>query len=708
MSYVQNLIDAQSNIIIICDKDFNVKYLNKAFYEYFKKEKLKKIIDNIKNKNFDEDFMLRLKNYKGEKFNFLGKLTKIDDDISISLTNITELSAYQKSLIQSNFSLFEYKVMIDKFLIVSKTDIYGNITYVNDKFVKISGYLREELLGSPHNIVRHPDMPSYIFKNMWKTIKSGKIWQGVIKNRKKNGEVYFVKTMIAPLFNSKNQIREFIALRIDITDLIKAKEKAQKAKKEKEIFLANMSHEIRTPLTGIIGFIEVLKKKPLSKDIKDIVEIIDDSAETLLSIVNDVLDLSKIESEGVSIYKTYFNPIYSFKNTIELFRAKAEEKNLKYTYSINLPNCIISDEHRLKQVLSNLIGNAIKFTPEKGEVFVEIRSEKIDDTNIKIYFSIKDSGIGIPKDKLKKLFKPFFQVDGTEKQFGGTGLGLYISYQIVKKLGGELKVESKENKGSKFYFSIKSKQCDFIKEEKNTNISIEGKILIAEDNIVNQQLLKALLHTKGDVELKIVNNGLEAVNEFKKNKYDIIFMDLFMPVMDGIEATKKILKYEKEKKLPHTPIIALTANVLNVDEDDLLKGFDGYISKPIRNKDLDKILTQYLDIKEKNILEKMAKDMELEEEVIKQLLKLYFESIYDDIDELKKFIETGDFKEIRIKSHQIAGSSGAVNFMDIYKLAKEIEYSAKNNKKANYLELLNKLLDKLEKYKKELKIDDLN
>ena len=182
MSYIQNLIDAQNNIIIICDSEFNIKYINKAFYKYFKKDRLKEIISIVKKRDFDEEFKIKLKNYKDDKFTFLMKITKIENDISISLTNITKLSAYKKSLVKSNFSLFEYKSIVDKFLIVSKTDINGIITYVNEKFVKISGYSKEELLGTPHNIVRHPDMPSYVFKNMWKTILSGKIWQGVIKN----------------------------------------------------------------------------------------------------------------------------------------------------------------------------------------------------------------------------------------------------------------------------------------------------------------------------------------------------------------------------------------------------------------------------------------------------------------------------------------------------------------------------------------------
>jgi len=704
VSYIQKLIDAQNNIIIICDKEFNIKYINQSFYEYFRKDKLTEIIEIVKNRNFDEEFKIKLKNYKNEKFIFLAKLTKIEDDISISFTNITKLIAYQKSLIQSNLNLIDFKKIVDKFLIVSKTDINGKITYVNDKFTKISGYSKEELLGNPHNIVRHPDMPSYVFRNMWKTILSGKIWQGVIKNRKKNGEAYFVKTMIAPLFNSKKKIKEFIALRMDITELITAKEKAHQAKKAKEIFLANMSHEIRTPLTGIIGFIDILKRRKLSDDIKEIIDIIDNSAETLANIVNDILDISKIESEGITIYKTKFNPYVSFKNTIELFRARAEQKNINYRYYLDIGNCIVSDEHRLKQVLSNLIGNAIKFTPENGEVFVEIVSEKVGD-KLKLNVSVKDSGIGMPKDKQDNLFKPFSQIEGTEAKFGGTGLGLYISSQIVKKLGGKLEVESEENKGSKFYFSIEVEECEEIKNNKYVEIKVEGKVLIAEDNPVNQELLKAILNTKGDIVCEIANNGLEAIEKYKENKYDLIFMDIFMPIMQGEEATKKILEYEKNNNLAHTPIIALTANALEGDKEKFLsQGFDDYISKPIKIQELDRVLAKYLKVKEEvHSVSEIAKEMELDETIVKQLIELYFENIYKDLEELKDAINKNDFENIRIKSHKIAGSSGAVKFMDVYKLAKEIEVLAKDEKEIDYKSLFNNLVKKIEKYKQEIK-----
>ena len=706
MSYIQKLIDAQNDIIIICNENFELKYLNKIFYKFFKTERVDEILKLLKTQEFNKNIKIKIKNYKSNKYTFLLKLTKIDSDISITLKDITKTSAYEKSLLQSNINFVEYKNIVDRFLIVSKTDTEGIITYVNNSFVKISGYSKEELIGEHHNIVKHPDMPQHIFNKMWKTIKKGEIWQGIMRNLKKNGEEYYVKTIVAPLFNSKNKIKEFIAFRIDISDFINAKEKAQKAKEIKEMFLANMSHEIRTPLTGILGFLQVLQQKELSKDSKKIVDIILNSADTLLSVVNDVLDLSKIETQGVVIHKTRFNPMTSFKNTVKLFKASALEKNIEYIYHIKTDNCIISDEHRLKQVLSNLIGNAIKFTPENGKVIIYIETKRKYDNKIEIEFCVQDSGIGISQEKLKKLFRPFSQVEGIEETYGGSGLGLFISSQIISKLGGKLEVETKEEEGSKFYFSLEFEKCELLKKEKTNQINVRGKILIAEDNKVNQALLKVILKTKGNLDIVLVENGEDAVNKFKNEKFDLVFMDIFVPIMKGIEATELILEYEKLNYLEHTPIVALTANALDGDKEKFLaQGFDDYISKPIEHTKLDEVLLKYL--KEENLVSNIAHSMNLDEEIIKELLGLYFENIDGDLLQLSENINDEDFNEIRMVAHKIAGASGAVQLDKVYRTAKEIENLARKMEDVNYKQMFNILVSEIEEYKQTLKITDL-
>jgi len=699
MSYIQKVIDSQNNIIIICDKNCKIKRINKTFFNFFKKERAVEIVKLLKKIPFNEEIKIHIKNYKHNKYKFLVTKTAIDDDILLTLQNITKVSAYKKSLIQSNATFLEYKNLVDKFLIISKTDKKGVITYVNENFCKISGYKKEELVGRPHSIVRHKDMASIVFKNMWETILKGKIWTGIIKNRKKSGEPYFIKTMIAPIFDKKGNIKEFIAFRIDITALIKTKEKAQKAQKAKELFLANMSHEIRTPLTGIIGFIDILKEKNLPKDIKHIINIIDNSADTLLNIVNDILDLSKIETEGITIHKRQFNPKETLQSTIELFQAKAQEKNIDYSSNLNIPECIISDEHRLKQVLSNLIGNAIKFTPKNGKIQINLDKIRETEEEVEILFSVKDTGIGISPEKQNKIFKPFIQADeNTTQKFGGTGLGLYISSQIVKKLGGELKVESQEHRGSNFYFKLKFKKCGKIMKTNDKNIAVTGKVLIAEDNKVNQELLKAILKLKGKIEVQIANNGREAVDIFKKEKFDLVFMDIFMPILEGTEALEEIIQYEKENNLKHTPIIALTANVLESDKKRFLENFDDYLSKPIKNEEIDRVLQKFLNI---NLLDKISQKMNLDKEIVENLITLYFSNINHDILMLKNNIKSNSLDDVRKIAHKIAGSSGAVDFMDIHKIAKEIENNAKDKKEIDYNKLVDKIIELVEKYKRE-------
>ena len=584
--------------------------------------------------------------------------------------------------------LLVYKKAIEKFAIVSKTDINGVITYVNQNFINISGYSKEELIGNNHSLIRHPAIPKAFFRKMWNTILNKKSWTGIIKNLSKTGEEYYVKTIIEPILDNEGEIIEFLAIRVDITDFIKSQKKAQKAVKAKSMFLANMSHEIRTPLNGIIGFTNILlKNKKLDKNTQNIIKTIDNSADTLLSTVNDILDISKIEAEGVTLNAKKFNPQFSFKNVCKLFEAKANEKNIDYKYNIEVLNCIVRDEHRLKQVLSNLIGNAIKFTPKNGSVRVYISTKEINEKEVELYVEVKDSGIGISKEKQKSIFDPFSQGDDkVSKHFGGTGLGLTISSKIISKMGGMIQVKSEEGKGSKFYFSIKAEKCDdIIKDERVKKVkNLTGSILLVEDNEVNLQLMQMLLGFKGDIKIYTAKNGLEAIKEFKNRVFDIIFMDIQMPIMGGEEALKLILEYEEKNNLIHTSIIALTANVMRNDREKYLNiGFDGYLAKPLEEDKLDKILTKYLK-HNKFEIEKMANDTYIDSETFLKLLKMFFENVKFDLDELEKSVKNSDFEQIYCISHKIAGGSSAVKLDDVYMLSKLIENSAREKKEINY------------------------
>jgi len=506
---------------------------------------------------------------------------------------------------------------------------------------------------------------------------------------------------------------------------------AIEANKAKSYFLANMSHEIRTPMNGIIGFTELLKNTPLSSEQKEYVEIIEKSSDNLLNIINNILDLSKLESNKVELEHVIFETAKEFDSTIDTFAVVAAEKNIELNYFLDpeISPKLKGDPTKLKEILTNLLNNAIKFTESGGEIDVEIKkSFKVqDDNRVWIEFSVSDTGIGMSKEQLKRIFEPFMQADSSvNRKYGGTGLGLTITKQYIELLGGELKVESKEGVGSTFYYTLPIEElesgnesykgkfknlsmylyradksnklasyiikylefygvnfnifstkeelenlckhkalvvADFDKltrdlkekllnlnkdeliaiasltnrevierlnlpneqqlykpigfekflnllkylskyEDSNTvqtptiHTKYQGKALVVEDNIINQKLIVNILKGFG-LDIEVADNGQEAVDKYKQNSnYDIIFMDIQMPIMDGIKATEIIKDYEQKNNLNPTPIVALTANALKGDRERLLnEGLDEYISKPIEMAELLYILHKFLSDK---------------------------------------------------------------------------------------------------------------
>ena len=377
---------------------------------------------------------------------------------------------------------------------------------------------------------------------------------------------------------------------------IKADE-ALAASKAKSEFLANMSHEIRTPLNAIVGFVDILKENETDKEKLNQLSIIDKSSRSLVSIINEILDFSKLQSGKTQVEKIDFDTFEEFEAIGGLFKAKCSEKNILLNINIaeNTPKYLNSDIQKIIQVIANLISNAIKFSQNSKKI--ELKIYYNFDTK-RLFVSVIDEGIGIPKDKQKDIFNAFSQADNsTTRKYGGTGLGLSISSSFIKLLDGMLELESIEGFGSRFHFSIPvaiGKPIEKIKSN-DINHNIESKkILLVEDNKANQMFMKVILK-KMKLEFDIANDGVEAVENFKNNKYDAILMDENMPNMNGIEATKNILEYEKQNNLKHTPIIALTANALSGDRERFLAaGMDEYLTKPLNKKKLAEILGKFL------------------------------------------------------------------------------------------------------------------
>ena len=400
--------------------------------------------------------------------------------------------------------------------------------------------------------------------------------------------IVFIFLFIIAIFILSNRIK-------GLKELEEQTEKAKKANSAKSEFLANMSHEIRTPLNAILGFVDLLKDESYDRKSLEYVDIIDSSSKNLLSIIEDILDFSKIESGKLAIEMIDFNTREELEIIIHLFDAKCSEKNISLVISVdeNVPKFINTDPLRIKQVVSNLLSNAIKFTQNGKSIIIDIKY-----TENNLYISVQDEGKGIANDKLIHIFESFSQEDSsTTREYGGTGLGLSISSELVKLLGGELKVESTIDVGSKFYFTLPVTIGNSVKTLQDTKLDMKffnNKVLLVEDNKSNQMFMKVILK-KLNLQFDIANNGLEAIEAFKKEKYDIILMDENMPKMNGIEATKIILTMEIELNMQHTPIIALTANALKGDKKRFLDaGMDEYMTKPVKKDKLAIVLDRCL------------------------------------------------------------------------------------------------------------------
>lgn len=369
----------------------------------------------------------------------------------------------------------------------------------------------------------------------------------------------------------------------------------EQTQKYKDRFLANMSHEIRTPLNAILGFVDQLHHSKLSDEQSNQVSIIKQSSETLLGVINDILDFSKIESGKIEIDPAPVNIKHTLSTSIELFKGRASEKNILLTcqYSDTIDTMVSADELRIKQVLNNLFSNAIKFTEAGGNINVNITTLAETAENIEIRFSVQDSGIGITDEQKEFIFNPFSQSDkSVYRRYGGTGLGLSISSQLVELMGGQLACTSTLNQGSEFFFTLTlPKTTQQSAKDQHTELVLnpaylrDKHILIAEDNRVNQLLIKSIM-SKTSAQFDIVDNGNLAVEAYQNTQYDLILMDINMPIKNGVEAFNEINTLIAQGGY-FVPVVAVTANALAGDRESYIGlGMNDCITKPIDIREL--------------------------------------------------------------------------------------------------------------------------
>jgi len=395
-------------------------------------------------------------------------------------------------------------------------------------------------------------------------------------------------------------------------------EKADKLEHEKkttEMFLASMSHEIRTPLNGIIGLTEVLDDTPLTEEQKEFVSMIRESSNNLRVIVNDVLDISKMNAGKMELESIAFDLSTKIAASVGIFTPQIKEKGIHLNVFIDpkIPAQVIGDPTRLSQVIINLVSNALKFTDKDGKIDVHAEFIRQENDDVTFKLSVSDSGIGLSTEQQEKIFEAYSQATAsTTRKSGGTGLGLTISSKIINAMGGKLEVESEEGKGATFFFVITMKEAAkpaveevAAKKEEAEKEVVEVpavktfddlQVLVAEDNPINQKLIKVILERLG-VQVTLTSNGQEAYEARINGSYDMIFMDIQMPVMGGVESTHLILEYEKEQDVEHIPIIALTANALPGDREKYIaEGMDDYATKPLEVKALETLMVHYCHV----------------------------------------------------------------------------------------------------------------
>ncbi len=594
-----------------------------------------------------------------------------------------------------------------------RTNRKGIITMVSPSVYKRSGYLPAEVLG--RHITDFFTDTKLIHKSLIKLRRDKSLRNIEASLKIKDGsERQFMFNML--LFSDeKGKPTEVAVLARDISELKrnekelrKAKEQAERSLKVKEGFLANMSHEIRTPMNGVIGMIDLLSSTRLSEEQRDYVTTIKRSSETLLHLLNDILDLSKIEAGKMELHEAPVSLSDLLEKVVSLFSQTARNKANVLTYRLarNLPANIVADQTRLLQILSNLTSNALKFT-ENGTVHIEVRQVSVKGNKHTFKIEVTDSGIGIEEEDQKLLFTSFTQVDNSSrKSFGGTGLGLAISKQLCHLMNGDIGVNSKTGEGSTFWFTFDAEKTDAAPKYadeaggetvfENAFTTIRPYILLVDDNAVNRKVAGEILKKSG-CDVDHASSGFEAIRKveeaFKKGekRYDIIFMDIQMPDMDGVQATRE-LRTRFNKRLP--PVVAMTAYSMKEDRDRFLsEGMDDYLPKPIRAQQLiakvQELTSKHKPLTKMPPAEEAQISPVLDREIVDQLKSIGGEdmvrSVYEDfvtesaelISEAMDAYERQDIPVVKSNLHTLKGSAGTVGASHIALIATEAELRLK-------------------------------
>jgi len=497
------------------------------------------------------------------------------------------------------------------------TDACGRIEWVNPAFSAMTGYSFEDVAGqTPGALLQGPGSDPAIIAHMRDCIGRQQGFDVEILNYRKSGEPVWLQLKVDPVFDDRQVLTQFVGVETDITRrkmaeqaLYQAKLAADKASSAKSEFLANMSHEIRTPMNGVLGMLELLRGTGLDTEQQELADIAGQSAESLMAIINDILDFSKIEAGKLKIERIGFDlrELCEMVCALMAIPAKAKGLDLVCVLDPELDPDRLGDPTRLRQILTNLLGNAAKFTPQ-GEVSLTVRAEtRLAEGSRRVRFEVRDTGIGISPAEMGRLFQPFEQADqGAARRFGGTGLGLSISKSLVSLMGGEMGAESVPGQGSTFWFSVDLEPAQTADPTGRQRVvpsawdepelpQFPGRqVLLVEDNPVNQQVALKMLERFG-IEARLAATGAQALRELEAERFDLVFMDCQLPELDGFAVTQALRAREQALGLGRTPVLALTANAINGDrERSLAAGMDEHLTKPLAMEELGNALVAWL------------------------------------------------------------------------------------------------------------------
>ena len=627
-----------------------------------------------------------------------GKLfTAFLRDISKELENETEMRLIGRAF-QTSEAMFI-------------TDTNATIIRVNEAFTTISGYQAVDVLGKKPGLWASGKHDADFYQKMWTTLLEEGEWKGEILNRRKNGEIFPEYLNISAVRDKDEHITHYVAHLVDISEqkaneeqLLEAIQQARQADEAKSRFLAVMSHEIRTPMNAVLGILGLLRDTSLNEPQQDLVKTGRDSGEMLLSIINDILDFSKMEADKLELESTSFDLHRLLNQSMTLLKTRAQQNNLELhvILSNELPHFLRGDFGRLQQVLVNLINNACKFTPS-GSITLRASAILLTDNKFELHCEVQDTGIGIPLDRQGELFEVFSMVDQSHsRSYEGTGLGLAICKRLVSLMGGQIAVESQPGDGSRFYFHVimETAEADDIEVTQELkpfeHPSPDTRILLTEDNPANQRVIRAILSSAG-LQVDLASNGQEAVEAVAKLPYDIVLMDISMPMMDGMEATRTIRKMSGTNN--QVPIVALTAHALKGDRERFIaSGMNDYLTKPIEKSAVLRCIHRWTRGKldqetpvdsqqletaapqsgddqityvDEVVLQQLVRDTSAD--IVPELLLGYIEDTHELLRRIKVAVDQDDAGKLELEVHTLGSSAGAHGNTALLELARHIE-----------------------------------